>query len=180
MGGMTSLVSNIGLLEKGIGLVTNLAGGEIGASEDRAAQDQALRNLQRQQTENMRQMQEDASLSRQQLSLQTESAERERRNALRRAVSRQRANFGAQGVGGGGSAQAVLLGLFDESDGERAERERLDSVRLNAIDLGLDQQSRLNLIQREQLRETQRLNNLSSRFSRTTNALDFGLGLLKY
>lgn len=61
---------------------------------------------------------------------QIESA---RKDALRRAVARQRASFGAQGTGSAsGSADAVLLGLFSESEEDRVKRERLDSLRDHA------------------------------------------------
>lgn len=179
MGGISSLISTVSLIDKGLSLVSSFGGSEIGARESAAAQEAAMRQLQRQQAENMRQAQENAALTRSQLALQSEAAERERRNALKRAVARQRANFGSQGTGSGaGSAQAVLLGLFEESEADLAEREKLDALRRSALDLDIAQQNRLNLIQREQLRENQKLSNLSRNFSRTANALDFGRGLI--
>jgi hypothetical protein len=78
---------------------------------------------------------------------------------LKRAVARQRAAYGASGIeaNSSGSAQAVLLGLFDESEEEKNQREKLDTLRLNAIDQDVDQRSRLNVLQRTQLAEKQRL-----------------------
>ena len=54
-----------------------------------------------------------------------------------RAVARQRANFGSSGISSdSGSGQAVLLGLFDETEDELARREQLDNLRNRALDLG--------------------------------------------
>ncbi len=58
---------------------------------------------------------------------------------------------------GSGSAQAVLLGLFDESEDERTKREELDSLRLTALDQNIGQSRALNVLQRTQLAERQRL-----------------------
>ena len=84
------------------------------------------------------------------------AAEDERRAALRRAVARQNARFGASGIGGsGGSAEAVLLGLFDESEEDLASRERLDNLRNRSLDLNVAQNSSLNVLQRSQLQQRQ-------------------------
>lgn len=107
--------------------------------------------------------QEDAALQKEQMRLTSEQAETERRAALRRAVARQRAAFGASGTGAsGGSAQAVLLGLFDESEEERSQREALDNLKSRAGDQGLVQQQRVNTLQLAQLRERDRLKSASS------------------
>lgn len=57
----------------------------------------------------------------------------------------------------GGSSEAVLLGLFDESEFDKTECERLDSLKVAAIDQGLNQQKRVNTLQRAQLQQTQKL-----------------------
>jgi len=101
-----------------------------------------------------------AALDKQELQAKAEIAEKTRRDALKRAVSRQRARFGSSGVSAnGGSSEAVLLGLFEESDTDRSERERLDTLRVNAIDQNLSQSKRVNTLQREQLKQTQNLKN---------------------
>lgn len=85
-------------------------------------------------------------------------AESERIQAVRRAVARQRAAFGSQGVGSAsGSSNAVLLGLFTESDEERAERERLDSLRNQIDESGWAGQNATNLLLQTQLQERQKL-----------------------
>ena len=75
-------------------------------------------------------------------------AESERLQTLRRAVARQRARFGAQGVGNdGGSSEAVLLGLFEESEQEKLKREQLDNLRNQAGRLDVEGRHSLNLLE---------------------------------
>ncbi len=115
------------------------------------------------QSVQMRNAKEQAALEKEQLRLNAEGADAERRAALHRAVSRQRALYGASGTGAGdGSAQAVLLGLFDESDAERTEREALDALKTKAVDQGIAQQQRINTLQLSQLKERNRLNKISA------------------
>ena len=60
--------------------------------------------------------------------------ERERRETLRRALAAQRARSGAAGVGGsGGSAEAVLRGLTEESERERAARADASGRRIEQV-----------------------------------------------
>lgn len=153
-----SAMGLIRALDATVRSVQTLSGGDDGAAKSRAEQDLSLKQLRAQQAEQQRQTEENAALERARLSEETAESERKRRDALRRAVARQRASFGAQGIGsGGGSAQAVLLGLFDESDADRITRERMDMLRNNALDVDGGQQRRLNLLQVTQLAERQRL-----------------------
>ena len=93
---------------------------------------------------------------------QAAATEAQRRDALKRAVARQRANFGAQGIGSGtGSSEAVLLGLFEQSDEERAAAETLNNLRTQAITQNASAQQQLNLLQQTQLRENQYVKYLS-------------------
>ena len=120
--------------------------------------EQVLRQLEQQQALQQQQAQQDAVLSRAQIETQAQEAETERRNALKRAVARQRAAFGASGVAqGDGSSEAVLLGLFEESEEERENRERLDKLRIEALDQNLLQQSNTNTLARTQLEEKNKL-----------------------
>lgn len=78
--------------------------------------------------------------------------------ALKRAVSRQRAVFGGQGVSPDeGSAEAVLLGLFEESETEKKQREQGDVLRMQAIESGLAGVRRRNLLEETQLAAQQQL-----------------------
>lgn len=123
-----------------------------------AQQSLALKQLQAQQRLQETQAEQEAALARQKIAADAQAADETRRAALRRAVARQRAEFGASGTGSsGGSAQAVLLGLYGESDTERAQRERLDTLRTAALESGLAQARALNVLQRTQLRQKQAL-----------------------
>jgi len=90
---------------------------------------------------------------------QSAQDEERRRAALRRAVARQRASFGASGLatGSGGSSEAVLLGLTEETEEELARRNQLDNLRNRSADLGLAQQQSVNILQATQLAERQNL-----------------------
>ena len=158
MGALAPIITTA-LLTQGTQLVLN----EVVGNSSRDANDQALEQLKQRQALDERQRAQDAEFQRQSIALDAQEAEESRREALRRAVSRQRANFGAQGVGSGsGSSQAVLLGLFEESGDEKRRREELDNLRLNAIDQDLAQNRSINVLQRTQLAERNRLNNISS------------------
>lgn len=88
-----------------------------------------------------------AQFQRQQAEQAQAIRERDRRERLRRVLASQRAQFGAQGIGGGGSAEAVLKGLTN--DNERAiqdERERL-GLSFAALDRDVAERRRLNLLE---------------------------------
>lgn len=124
----------------------------------RAQQDVALQQLRAQQGLAEAHSAEKAAQERQKIALDAAQSEEQRRAALKRAVARQRTQFGAQGLSDlDGSGQAVMLGMFAESDQERARREQIDSLRTSAIDTDLEQQRRLNVLQRTQLQEQQAL-----------------------
>lgn len=111
----------------------------------------------------LRNTREQAALEREQLRLSSEQSETNRRAALRRAMARQRAQFGASGTGsGGGSSQAVLLGMFDESERELQQRLALDFLKTAAINQGVSQQQRINTLQLTQLKDRNRLKNIGS------------------
>lgn len=181
MGAITPVLQVLPTVLQGASLVSKIVSNERSAKDQREGQDLALRQLQERQAEQQKQSAEDAALQRQQITLSAEEDERKRRDALRRAVARQRANFGASGISSaGGSAEAVLLGLFDESDDERSERERLDALRFGALDQGLDQQRRLDVIQRTQLQESQRIGRLTASADRTTDRINAGLSAVDF
>lgn len=153
------IVSDVGGI---IGDVRNL-NEQIDPDEERrkalrAQQDLALRQLTQKQGLEEAQNAQSAALEKQKLAADAQDEARRRQAALKRAVARQTAAFGASGIGSGaGSSQAVLLGLFDESDEERAAREKMDTLRTRALDLGASQQKSINVLQRGQLAERQAL-----------------------
>jgi len=128
-------------------------------------QNQALDELRAKQKLQEQQLAANVAAEREKIAVQAANEEQNRRSALRRAVARQRASFGASGIGNasGGSSQAVLLGLFEESEADKTARTRLDNLRNAALDQELSQNRSLNVLQRTQLQERQRLQRELSR-----------------
>lgn len=105
---------------------------------------------------------QNVSLQKEQNRLASLQAEDTRRLALKRAMSRQKALFGARGTGDlSGSSEAVLLGQFQELDAERIARERSDALRDKALDQSLSQRRQSNLLEQEQQRQKNLLSSLS-------------------
>ncbi|NCT40940.1 MAG: transporter [Alphaproteobacteria bacterium] len=156
--GLTTLVGALGTANQLAGTIQTLSGN----SPQRQEQDLALKQLQERQTLSAAQLAQDNALERERIALQGAQDEDDRRAALRRAVARQRASFGASGISqdSGGSSQAVLLGLFDETETDLAQREQLDTLRNRALDLDSAQNKSLNLLQATQLKQRQDLNRL--------------------
>ena len=155
MGALVPVLTSA-LVTQGVGLAVN-------EFSRRQSQDQALEQLQERQALQQQQQAQDAALQKQQIALSAAQNEDERKAALKRAVARQRASFGSQGVGSGaGSSQAVLLGMFEETEDELSRREELDNLRLNTVDLNVSQSNALNVLQRTQLQERNNLNNLTA------------------
>lgn len=173
MGALTPVITGLTTVTTAISAADKLIGAARGFASDpyedqrkalRAEQDLALQQLTSQQALNEQQAAQDAELQRQKLASDALNAENNRRAALRRAVAKQRALFGGSGLSGGdGSAEAVLLGLFEETESDRAAGQRLDSLRTAAIDQSLNDQRALNVLQRTQLQERQALARLASR-----------------
>ena len=171
MGSLSSIVpvvSSIG--SPALGTVTQLASA-VGAfdqsdakrrREEQIAQQKlalALAQLQQNQAAQLSNLETQIGLDRQKLEADSQAAEEQRLSALRRAMARQKTQFASQGLssGGSGSSEAVLLGLFEESEDERQERARLDEIRNRALDHEFSAQKSLNVLQRSQLKERQRL-----------------------
>jgi hypothetical protein len=156
---LSGITGTLTALDRTFGAISSINKNSENAQQ--REQELALKQLKQQQSLQQQQSAEQAGLERQKASLQATEAEETRRLALRRAVSRQRAQFGAQGVGSNtGSSEAVLLGLFDESDDERSRREELDTLRNRALDTNLAQEKSLNLLQATQLAQRQKLSRL--------------------
>lgn len=83
------------------------------------------------------------------LAAEAGDAERRRLSALRAASARQRASYGASGITGDtGSSEAVLLGLVNQSEQERAARDDITSIRRQMIDDNLSSLRSRNLLER--------------------------------
>jgi hypothetical protein len=171
MGALTPVATLLGGITTALGAVNKISGAfddlsgqseRQAAAQLRAQQDLALRQLQQQQSLQQQQATQDAALERQNLVITAQNAEEARQRALRRAVAKQRASFGGSGISpSGGSAEAVLLGLFDESEEDLRQRERLDQLKTSALSQGLAQQNSINILQTQQLRERQQLERAS-------------------
>lgn len=122
-------------------------------------QNAALDTLRRKQELEQKNLVEANALERERIVANAADEEKQRKAALKRAVARQKALFGASGIGNAanGSSSAVLLGLFDESEDELENRTRLDTLKSRALDLGENQSQSLNVLQRTQLKERQKL-----------------------
>lgn len=177
-----SLQQALPIFQQGFGLATNIAQTFSSFNQEGNEQDLALIDLQNRQNAGIQDLEERAALERSEIAENAQQADRRRRAALKRSVSRQRAAFGSSGIasGSGGSSEAVLLGLFDESDNQREERERLDALRFGAIDQNIANQRRLNLIQRTQLQQRQDIGRLSSNIGRIGDISNLGFDALQF
>jgi hypothetical protein len=158
-----------------IGTVAKFAdkGSEIFSNKGGNQSDLALAQLQQQQQLQSREAAQSALNEKQNIAIKSQEAELERRRALKRAVAKQRASFGGSGVNsGGGSSEAVLLGLFDQSEEDKAVSQKLDNLKLQALDQNLDNVKRVNTLQRTQLAERNRLKNSSSTLSDVSDLLN--------
>lgn len=99
------------------------------------------------------------------LSQQSGEDERRRRDALRRAMGRTRADLGGQGVSAAdGSGEAILLGLVGDTEAESGAAARVDQLKRQAVQQELDNARRRNLLEQAQLAQRQRLDFMSKFF----------------
>lgn len=122
-----------------------------------AQQEQALKQLQAQQALGQYNAEQDAALQKQKIAADAASSDAARMAALRRAVARQNAQFGASGAGSDGSAEAVMLGLVNQSEEDKAGQDALDTLRYQAIDQNVGQQKSVDVLQQAQLQQKQNL-----------------------
>ena len=179
MGALTAAAPYLPIIKEGLTTITGAVSQQSAHNDAQKQQQVALRQLQATQRLNQQNAAADAALQSEKLAADAATAENMRVAALRRAVARQRANFGAQGIGSdGGSSGAVLFGLYNESDAERAQREQIDALRNRSLDLGLSQQQALNTLQYSQLQERQKIGKLTTNVDRVGGLLGSGLDLL--
>ena len=179
---MATLVPNLGATVLQLGSIVEKSAPQLFgalAGQDTSAQERqqqlSMQQLKAQQALQSQQLAAQTALDREKITAQSQSDDEARQAALRRAVARQKAAFGSSGLGnqGGGSSEAVLLGLFDESEADLAKREQLDSLRNKALDLSLSDNNSLNVLQQSQLRERQNL-------SRQISNQESNSGLISY
>lgn len=136
-----------------------------GDSLQKRQRELAMSDLQRQQAQASSEAQARANEQRQKILLDSEQAESRRRSALKRSIAKRNARFGATGIGGGsGSREAILLGLYNESEAEKKQREDIDKLRFNAIDNDLANLSSRNILEKTRLSERQKLESIADSF----------------
>ncbi|MAQ71596.1 MAG: transporter [Alphaproteobacteria bacterium] len=169
MGAMASPLGTIGTVLGGLSTAYSAYKTFAGPAVDYASQQQQYKYDRERLNLELQQRQENAELQKQQVAEQAKQADRKRRDALKRAVARQRAISGGQGISSAnGSSEAILLGLFDESETELAERERLDSLKSAAYDLDVSQNARLNVLQKTQLQQNNKFDTLKTILNATS------------
>jgi hypothetical protein len=60
--------------------------------------------------------------------------QQDRQERLRRSLATQRARFGAQGIAGGGSSEAALVGLAAEADREAEQDDKVSALKMQRVD----------------------------------------------
>ncbi len=159
MGGLSSLASQAFQAISAVNTVVGAVDKFTNSSTQRDTDSQAINDA-RYQAELAK-----AASDKAQIQFDAQTAENERRDALRRAVAKQKAAFGATGADmTTGSGQAVLLGLYDESEAEKEKREALDTFKLNAIDQNVALAQRVNTLQKTQLKQKSGISNASNLF----------------
>lgn len=158
-GALSPILTGAGIPGAVVGLGTQILNQRTARDDLRRQQDQALAQLQGRQRLDEELAAQSAALERQKIANEAEAAEQRRRQALKRAVARQKTLFSAQGLGGdaSGSNEAVLLGLMNESDADGAESTRLSNLRRVALDQSLSGLKQKNLLDATQLAERQSL-----------------------
>ena len=157
---LSGAMSVISTLDRVMRVMGDVSGASARSDAKDLARRQALAYQQLVDRNRLEQTQAEEDAAQQKAALEAGSAaeEEKRLAALKRAVARQRAVFGGQGLSPDeGSAEAVLLGLFQESENDKTQRERTDAVRQKVIDLGLANVRRRNLLEETQLVARQQL-----------------------
>ncbi len=97
-------------------------------------------------------MNADAQMRIRQIRQSQEIEARRRRERLKETMASQRARFGAQGIGKGGSAQALLQGLASRTSREEADAIEADNRAIGRINERLLRKRRMNLLEESQAR----------------------------
>ena len=100
------------------------------------------------------------------LRLQQQTQDRRRADALRRTQATQRARFGSQGLGGSGSASAVLDGLSAASARDAADHAGAVNTRVADINHQLGNIRRRNLLEQRNLIQNRVFGEIDKRLPR--------------
>ena len=156
---MAALTPALGVIGNIVGTVTAIDStlntlGALGGKQQQDQQNLALQQLKDRQALELKIQKRQAQADKEKIYANAQSAEQERLKALKRAVASRKAKYGAQGIStNNGSAEAVLLGLFEETEDDANAAQRLDAIKLGAIDQELKNQKALNLLQVSQLKQ---------------------------
>ena len=161
MGGLTSFASTA---MQALSLASSIAG-----TVDQYRDDSGQRKYEEEKQKHaiaMAGLQQETALKKEQnrLALQAEDADRLRR--LRAEIAKQRAIYGASGIGsGGGSSQAYLLGLVDSSDEEARETSVATAIRNRILDSEYTSKSLLSALDVTQAKEKKNLKQVTALYN---------------
>lgn len=131
-----------------VSTVAGLGGQAMRISNGYNDASQAYKNAQADYAQQEREIAQKEKSEREKLQIDADEAARKRRDSLKRTTAQQKAAFGGQGIDSNdGSGQAVLLGLFQQSDDEKKYRDRLDNLRNQSLTQNVDNARRRNLLQ---------------------------------
>lgn len=158
MAEINSLGGLLPVINKGISVfntVDRLAGHGSNATEkkSRARQQLALTQMQEQQKTEEQIAAQKFVREKSVIDAQAADDERRRMSALKRASAAQRAAYGGAGVeSDAGSGEAVLLGLFSQSEEEKVVSESINALRRQILDDNMDAIRTRNLLELSQAR----------------------------
>lgn len=156
---LTPILTGAGIPGAVVGFGTQYLNQKIARDDLRRQQDQALAQLQGRQRLDEDLAAQNAAIEKQKIASETAAVELRRKQALKRAVARQKTLFSAQGLGGetAGSNEAVLLGFMNSSEEEAAQNDQMANLRRTALEQSLAAQKQKNLLESTQLAQRQSL-----------------------
>jgi hypothetical protein len=132
--------------------------------------------LKKQSAAQLQALQANNALKKQAIDLDLQTDEDKRRRAVLAAIAKQKAAFGASGVGSsGGSAQAYLLGLTEENEDITRDMTGAAAIQKNILDQNLASQQRLNTLSLTEAKEKNRLKRATSLYDTVSGGFG-GLG----
>lgn len=159
MAGFNPITSILGAVTDAVGLTQSSRGANRAYKQAADAYNQQTRETAAQY-----------KAERDKLELDAAQAANDRRNALRRAVAKQQASFGGQGISAAdGSGEAVMLGLLRESDAEKQYRDRLDTIKRESLSNAATNENRRSLLALK--------NSYDNSYDRFLNSTDSMLGV---
>lgn len=158
MAGFTSFASSAMQI---LSVANTVAKGIDSYKDDSGLRD--YKNLKRESDIRLQALQKEAELKKQNIDLDTSADQDKRRRAVMAAIAKQKAAFGASGIGSsGGSAQAYLLGLNEENDTITAEQNSAAAIQKKILDLSLQSQQRLNTLALTEAKEKGKIKRVTS------------------